>query len=103
MSVRSRRRLSPSRFIAPVATLLIMGYFAFHALNGQYGTRAHIVMKLKIEELEAQYDQRKKVRVRLEERVALLAEGTMERDMVDEKIRRQLNMASKDEVVILLK
>jgi len=102
MAARPTKRISFSRFIAPVAMLTIMGYFAFHALNGQYGTRAHLAMKVKIAELEASFDERKAVRDMLESRVSLLREGGMEHDMVDEQVRRQLNMVHQDEVVILL-
>ena len=82
--------------------ITIMGYFAFHAFNGQYGTRAHLAMKVQIAELEAQYEKRKHVRDQLQERVNLLSQGSIERDMIDEQVRRQLNMARSDEVVILL-
>lgn len=101
MSARARKRLSPSRFIAPLATLMILGYFAFHATNGQYGTRAHLSMKTKIVELKQQLAERTSVRDRLESRVALLREGSLERDMVDEQIRRQLNMSRPDEIVVI--
>jgi cell division protein FtsB len=40
-------------------------------------------------------------RMNLEARVALLQEGSMERDMLDEHARRSLNRAHTDEVVIL--
>lgn len=102
MTVRLRKRLSITRFIAPIATLMILGYFAFHAFNGQYGTRAHIAMKTKIEVLNVELAVLIKQRTRLESRVALLREGSIERDMVDEQIRRQLNMVRPDEIVLIL-
>ena len=102
MAVRPKKRFTASRFIAPLATLMIMGYFAFHALNGQYGLRAHASMKVKIAELEQlKLDKQSELDL-LEARVKLLREGTMERDMVDEQVRRQLNMLRDDEVMILL-
>ena len=101
MAIRSRNRSPLSRFIAPLATLMILGYFGFHAMNGQYGMRAQIVMSAQKETLEAKLAQRTAVRNRLEARVALLREGTMEKDMVDQYVRSQLNMVRADEIVLM--
>jgi len=38
----------------------------------------------------------------LEDRVALLREGSMEKDMVDQPVRAQLNMLREDEVVLFI-
>lgn len=80
--------------------MVMLGYFGFHAFNGQYGIRAHITMKSKIDVLQAKLDGLQKQRSVLESRVTLLSQGTMERDMVDEQIRRQLNMARENEIVL---
>ncbi len=103
MAIRSRRRLTLSRFIAPLATLLILGYFGFHSLNGQYGIRAHLAMQAKTVRLEAKLVERSNVRKKLESRVALLREGSMEKDMVDQYVRAQLNMVREDEIVLMMR
>ena len=101
MSIRRNHRFSFMRFVAPLATMLLLGYFGFHAFNGHYGVRAHLVMQSRIEMLESRLAERTKQRKLLESRVALLDEGSMERDTVDEHIRRQLNMARNDEIVLI--
>ena len=40
-------------------------------------------------------------RLALEERVALMRDGTLERDMLDEQARRALNMSAADEITIM--
>ena len=80
---------------------MILGYFGFHAFNGDYGIRAHLAITKRIEVLETQLKARTAIRERLEKRVAMLREGGMERDIVDEYARRQLNLVREDEVVIL--
>ena len=100
MAIRSRKRSSLTRFIAPLATLVILGYFGFHAFNGQYGIRANLVMQKRIATLETRLAERTAFRNKLESRVALLREGTMEKDMVDEHVRAQLNMVRDDEIVL---
>ena len=101
MSVRARSQRRLTRFIAPCATLLICAYFGFHATHGQYGTRAHLVMKARIAKLEARLDATIARRAVLEARVAALQDGTIEKDMLDEQIRAQLAMSHADEIVLL--
>ena len=100
MVIRSRKRRSSARFIAPMATLVILGYFGFHAFNGQYGIRANLAMQQRIAELELKLEQRTLERSGMESRVALLRDGSMERDMVDQHVRQQLNMLRENEVVL---
>ena len=101
MAVRSRKR-PLTRFIAPLATLMILGYFGFHALNGQYGIRAKIAMDVQTAKLEKKLAERTAVREKLEARVAMLRDGNLEKDMVDEYVRRQLNMVREDEIVLMI-
>ncbi|MFD0917942.1 septum formation initiator family protein [Pseudahrensia aquimaris] len=101
MAVKPKKGLRLSRFIAPLATMMILGYFGFHAFDGQYGIRAHIVMKSKIDVQEAKLKILVDRREILEDRVALLQRGSMERDMIDEQVRRQLNMVREDEIILL--
>ncbi|MEP0945177.1 MAG: septum formation initiator family protein [Rhizobiaceae bacterium] len=102
MVLRIRKKRSFSRFIAPLATLVILGYFGFHAFNGQYGIRANLAMQQRMVELEADLAGLSDRREVLEARVALLREGSLEKDMVDQQVRSQLNMLRDDEVVLFL-
>ncbi|MEL6734344.1 MAG: septum formation initiator family protein [Pseudomonadota bacterium] len=101
MSVRRRKSRSMTRFIAPLATLLILGYFSFHAFNGHYGVRARIVMEQQIAVLEKDLAERTAARTELEHRVSLIRDGSLEKDMVDEQVRSQLNMARPHEIVLM--
>lgn len=102
MVLRIRKKRSLTRFIAPVATLVILGYFGFHAFNGQYGIRANLAMEQRKVALEEKLAGLSEKRAILEARVALLREGSMEKDMVDEYVRSQLNMVRDNEVVMFL-
>ena len=101
MAIRLRKRTSLTRFIAPLMTLVILGYFGFHAFNGQYGIRANIVMQKRIVEREKLLQLKTAEREKLEKRVALLRDGSLEKDMVDEYVRGQLNMVREDEIVLM--
>lgn len=100
MSVRRRRRNPLTRFIAPVATIAMLSYFGFHALNGQYGLRAQMVLSQTESDLRLILAERKETRAKLESQLALLQDGTMNRDMVDEHARRELNLLRNEEMVI---
>jgi len=102
MVLRRSKRRRHVRFIAPLATLVIVGYFGFHAFNGQYGIRANLTMQKRIAELNVELAQLTDRRNTLEERVKLLRDGSMEKDMVDQYVRAQLNMVREDEIVLFI-
>lgn len=85
-----------------MATMMILGYFGFHAFNGQYGMRAHWAMQARLVDLEKQLQLKTAERVKIESRVALLRDGSLEKDMVDQYVRHQLNMVRDDEIVLLM-
>lgn len=49
----------------------------------------------------AERDKIVKTRVALERQVELMSDGSLERDMIDEISRYQLNMSKPDEIVIM--
>ena len=98
----AERRPSWSHWFAPVGTLLVLGYFGFHAFSGQYGIRAHLAFEKKEAALLNDLTVLQERRSKLEARVLLLRDGSMEKDMVDERARRTLNLARTDEIVIAL-
>jgi cell division protein FtsB len=102
MVLRTRKRRSLARFIAPLATLVILGYFGFHAFNGQYGIRANLAMQQRKTDLDQQLAKLNQRRQIMESRVRLLREGSMEKDMVDQYVRAQLNMVREDEIVLFI-
>ena len=102
MVLRRKKRRTLARFIAPLATLVIVGYFGFHAFNGQYGIRANLAMQKRMVELKGELAGLTKQRQTLEERVKLLRDGSMEKDMVDQHVRSQLNMVREDEIVLFI-
>ena len=89
--------------VTPFTAAALCAYFAFHAFNGQYGIRAHYVMQTKVPKLEEKLEALSAKREVLERRVAKLREGSIERDMLEERARKSLGMATPDEVVILFR
>ena len=101
MWTRQRRHNSAPRLILPVLTALFLTYFGYHALYGGNGLYSKHIVEEQTKELQAKLDILAGKREALEQEVALLSDGTVERDMLDEQARRSLNMARAGELVIL--
>lgn len=101
MWTRQHKQRNTGRLIVPVISVAFLSYFGFHAFNGEYGIYSKYRFESRHAALEAEYEQVKAERMRLERRVLLLHDGTLEKDMLDEQARRSLNLAHADEVVIM--
>lgn len=101
MWTRQYKKRNTGRYIVPALATLFLGYFGFHAFHGEYG----ISSKLRLEErkavLLAELDRKRAIREELEQRVLLLREGTIEKDMLDEQARRALNLSAANEITIM--
>lgn len=102
MHTKQKRRSRLSQLVVPAITLPCLAYFVFHAQSGRYGTEASIALKQELVRKQAEYAALVDTREALETRVRLLSDGTLERDMIDERARRSLNLSNADEVTILL-
>ena len=100
MWTRHHKKRKFGRLILPAVTVAFLSYFGYHSVHGDYGLRAaqdferqRIARSAELAELVGR-------RQRLERQVELLSDGSLERDMMDEKARYQLNMSRPDEIVI---
>jgi len=103
MWTRHHKRRNTGRLIVPAITIVVLSYFGFHAYQGDYGLNAMGHLEARSKQLETELDSLLKTRTKLEERLALINDGTLERDMLDEQARRTLNFAREDEIVIFRK
>jgi len=101
LSTRQYRNSPLARLAVSAASALLIAYFVFHAWSGRYGIEAMHRMEEDRTRLEFSLARLKQERRRLEGRVALLRDGTIEKDMLDEQARNMLNMVAPDEIVIL--
>lgn len=102
MSTRQKKRSRFSGLIVPAICSLLIAYFIYHALNGRYGVDALAHMREEATRLEYALTDVTLQRTKLAERVQLLRDGTIERDILDEQARLMLGLALPTEVVILL-
>jgi cell division protein FtsB len=102
MSTRQRKQSRIRPLLLPFCCLLVMGYFAFHAVEGDYGLFALDKLQDRVASLETTLDTARAMRQRLEGHVALMRPESLDRDMIDERAREALNMANAKDIVIFL-
>ncbi|HEY7645123.1 MAG TPA: septum formation initiator family protein, partial [Hyphomicrobiales bacterium] len=80
----------------------LIGYFAYHAVEGDHGLHKRTMLSEKIKRLEAELKALKEERVRVEHDVALVTTRAREEpDLLDEQARALLNYTRPDEIVVL--
>jgi len=102
-------RTSPVRTLLrraglPAAVLIAVGFFGYNAVLGPTGILAVREFHAELAQKNVEYAALDKKRAELRNRVDLLdPERGADPDMVEELVRKQLNVARPDEVIIPLK
>ncbi|UZK66829.1 FtsB family cell division protein [Sphingomonas sp. M1-B02] len=101
-------RTSPIRSLLrraglPAAVLMAVGFFGYNAALGPTGVVATKALKTELAQKDVEYAALAKKRAELKNRVELLdPKRGADPDMVDELVRKQLNVARPDEVIVPL-
>jgi cell division protein FtsB len=85
----------------PLLTSGVLAYFSHHAVNGSLGLVSKQKYEQQIEFLQAELANVEGVRLALEKKTAMLRNGSLERDMIDEQARRLLGVTRANEIVVL--
>jgi cell division protein FtsB len=102
MPTRQRKQSKIKPLLLPVCCLFILGYFAYHAVEGEYGLFALEKLRGRVASLEVRLEALRAERGRMERHVALMRPESLDKDMIDERAREALNMADAKDIVILL-
>jgi len=102
MSTRQRKQSKTRPLLLPLSCLFILGYFAYHAVEGDYGLFALGKLKERVALLDAELAETRAEREQLERHVSLMRPESLDRDMIDERAREALNMADAKDIVIFL-
>lgn len=95
--IRKRTRL----VAGPILGVSLVGYFAYHLVQGDRGLVAWLRLNHQLQEARATLEATKAERDALDRRVALLRPEHLDRDMLDERARATLNVVGPNEIVIL--
>ena len=101
MWTRQYKKRNTGKFIVPMLSVAFLAYFGFHAFNGDYGIYSKYELEAQTALLREEHTALVAKRVALEERVRLLHDGSLDKDMLDEQARKSLNLSKHDEVVIM--
>lgn len=101
MQTRSRLR---AFFFAVMLYLVAggaIGYFAYHAYNGDHGLNAKRNYEMEVERLQAELATLKAQRREIENKVSLLDARNLDPDMLDEEGRRELDFVHAKDLVLI--
>ena len=102
MWTRQHRPRQTGRLIVPALAVVFLSYFGYHMYHGEFGINSKDQSRAHATVLQARLDKVRSERLDLEERVHMLRDGTIDKDMLDEQARRALNLSHADEVTIML-
>ena len=109
MATRSTRRTKQPalgqmlrRAGLPAAALILMGFFGYYAVLGPNGILSYREYTRQLERKQREYEVLAKRRAELKNRVGLVDPRHADPDMVDELVRKELNVAHPDEVIVPL-
>ena len=102
MLVLKELRRQGRQIIASIFGVAVIGYFAYHAVQGERGLRAYFALNLRTELAQAERDALRRDRMAIEQRVNLLKSDNLDLDMLEERARVVLNKVHEDDFVILL-
>ena len=102
MAIREELRKSGRQVFGPLVGMLLIGYFAFHAIEGERGVRSWSEFDRRIAEAEDILGGLRGERDGLDRRVAMLYRDSLEPDLLDGRARVLLDMIGTDEMIIPL-
>lgn len=91
------------RFVLPAITVAFVSYFGYHCLHGDYGLKATEVFEQRRIDRGKELADLVAKREHLEKEVALLSDGSLDKDMLDQYARYQLTYSKANEIVIFNK
>jgi cell division protein FtsB len=101
MAIRIELRRYLRQIAVPLIGASLMGYFGYHAIQGDRGLMAWLTLKQQLRQADAQLAALQDEQVTLTNRVQRMQPASLDADLLDEQTRLMLNYARDDEVVIM--
>jgi cell division protein FtsB len=86
---------------APVFGLALIGYFAYHLVEGERGLRAWLRVSQELRAAKAKLADIAAERAALDHRVSHMRPDHVDPDLLDSQVRTTLDLAAPDEIVIM--
>ena len=100
--IRTSEPLRLRQALVPFVCIIVLGYFAYHAVYGRLGFISWLDIQNRIDLLEHQLSDVERQREQLDRQVALLRPESLDPDLLDERARAALGYANPGELVIFL-
>ena len=101
MIVLREMRRRAKVLIGPVLGLALTGYFAYHLIEGDRGLRAWMRITQELRQAKSNLADVASERATLDRRVANMRPDHLDPDLLDTQVRRNLDVAAPDEIVIM--
>lgn len=102
MAVIRELRRQAWQILASLLGICVIGYFAYHAVEGERGLRSYVALRHQIELAQAERDSAWAEHQAIEQRVAGLRPDSLDLDLLDQRARQVLNLVHEDDFVIQL-
>ncbi|MEQ8604118.1 MAG: septum formation initiator family protein [Marivibrio sp.] len=100
MAVLQEFRRRSRQVVVPVLGACVIGYFAYHTVQGDRGLLSFMRLSSEVQRAETMLEEVRAERVTLERKVSLLRRESLDLDMLEERSRAVLNRVRDDEVVV---
>lgn len=102
MSLLRELKLKARQVTAPVIAAGLVGYFAYHAIEGDRGVRSWLQLRYELDQAAATEAALAGQREQLARQVRLLRRDGLDTDLLDERAHLLLNYGREDEYVVFL-
>jgi cell division protein FtsB len=100
--ITTRKSRNGRSLLFLLVCLGLIGYFAYHAVEGEHGLHKRALVEQRVRQLEEDLASLKRERELIEHDVALITTRVASQpDLLDEQARALLNYARPDEIVVL--
>jgi len=100
MGVLAEIRRRAADIVGPVLGFCVVGYFAYHSVEGDRGIVAWLRLQEQIHTAQAELEGLQAERVAVARRVALLRSDGLDLDLLEERVRAVLNYARPGEIIV---
>ena len=98
--IQTEQRFSIRHILVPFISIGIMGYFLYHAFQGDRGFIAYLRLQKKLTTENKECEKLSEQRHILEKRVYLLRPDSLDLDLLEERARSVLNFAEATDIII---
>ncbi len=100
------KRFIEKRYILRQNMMAVIGiclsvYFCYHLVAGQRGYLSLVSLDRQNVQISADYEGLKSTRIDIEEKVLMMRPGSIDRDLLEERVRYVLGYRYSDELVLL--